>query len=54
MRPNWSSAGITTTHSNYDAYPRILSVALKLTPPNEFFYNILKVKLHYFPALYTG
>ena len=37
--------------SNYDAYPRILSVALKLTPPNEFFYNILKVKLHYFSGV---
>lgn len=37
--------------SNYDAYPKILSIALKLTPQNEFFYNILKVKLHYFTGV---
>ncbi len=37
--------------SNYDAYPKILSVALKLTPPKEYYYNILQVKLHYFTGV---
>ncbi len=37
--------------SNYDAYPKMLSVALKLTAPTEFFYNILEVKLHYFTGV---
>lgn len=38
--------------SNYDAYPKILSVALKLTPPDEIYYKkILQVKLHYFSGV---
>ncbi len=36
---------------NYDVYPKMLSVALKLTAPTEFFYNILQVKLHYFTGV---
>lgn len=37
--------------SNYDAYPKLLSVALKLTPPNEYYYRILQVKMHYFTGV---
>ncbi len=37
--------------SNYDVYPKMLAVALKLTAPADFFYNILQVKLHYFTGV---
>ena len=37
--------------SNYNAYPKLLSVALKLTPPNEYYYKILQVKMHYFTGV---
>ncbi len=37
--------------SGYDVYPKMFSVALKLTGPESFYYNILQVKLHYFTGV---
>ena len=37
--------------SGYDVYPKMLTVALKLTQPDNYFYNILQVKLHYFSGV---
>ncbi len=37
--------------SGYDVYPKMLSLALKLTQPDNFFYNILNIKLHYFAGV---
>ena len=38
-------------NNGYDVYPRMLSVALQLTDPSSFYYNILQVKLHYFTGV---
>lgn len=38
-------------NNGYDVYPRMLAVALKLTDSSSFYYNILKVKLHYFTGV---
>lgn len=38
-------------NNGYDVYPRMLQVALQLTDPSSFYYNILKVKLHYFTGV---
>ena len=37
--------------NGYDVYPRMLAVALQLTEPGSFYYNILQVKLHYFTGV---
>ncbi|MEP7255702.1 MAG: caspase family protein, partial [Ferruginibacter sp.] len=37
--------------SGYDVYPKMFEVALKLTQPDNFFYKILQVKLHYFTGV---
>ena len=34
--------------NGYDVYPKMFAVAIKLTQPDNFFYNILQVKYHYF------
>ncbi len=39
------------TSSGYDVYPRMFAVALQLTEPGSFYYNILQVKLHYFTGV---
>ena len=38
-------------NSGYDVYPKMFTVALKLTQSDNFFYNILKVKQHYFSGV---
>ncbi|MEP7254728.1 MAG: hypothetical protein ABI666_03075, partial [Ferruginibacter sp.] len=38
-------------NNGYDVYPRMLQVALQLTDPSSFYYNILQVKLHYFTGV---
>ena len=37
--------------NGYDVYPRMFAVALKLTQPDNFYYNIIKVKMHYFTGV---
>jgi len=37
--------------NGYDVYPKMFSVALKLTAPENFLYKILQVKLHYFTGV---
>ncbi len=37
--------------SGYDVYPRMFAVALKLITPDNYYYNILQVKLHYFTGV---
>lgn len=38
-------------NNGYDVYADMFAVALKLTTPDNFFHNILKVKLHYFTGV---
>ena len=38
-------------NNGYDVYPKMFEVALKLTQPDNYYYNILKVKLHYFTGV---
>ena len=38
-------------NNGYDVYPRMFAVALKLIRPDNFFYNILQFKLHYFTGV---
>ncbi len=35
----------------YDIYPKMFSVALKLTPPENYLNRILQIKLHYFAGV---
>jgi Tfp pilus assembly protein PilF len=37
--------------NGYDIYPKMFSVALKLTTPENYLYRILQVKLHYFAGV---
>lgn len=37
--------------NNYDAYPKMLAVALKLAQPGSYLADILKVKYHYFDGI---
>jgi predicted Zn-dependent protease len=37
--------------NGYDVYPQMFSVALKLTDPNNYLYQLLQVKLHYFSGI---
>jgi Tfp pilus assembly protein PilF len=37
--------------NGYDIYPKMFSVALKLTAPENYLYQILQVKLHYFSGI---
>ncbi|MBK8494791.1 MAG: tetratricopeptide repeat protein [Chitinophagaceae bacterium] len=38
-------------YDTYDIYPRMFEVALKLTEPDNYYYNIIRVKLHYFAGV---
>ena len=38
-------------NNGYDVYPRMFAVALKLITPDNLYYNILQVKLHYFTGV---
>lgn len=38
-------------NNGYDVYPRMLAVAMKLTDPSGFYYNMLQVKRHYFTGV---
>ncbi len=37
--------------SGYDVYPKMFSIALKLTSPDNHLYRILNIKLHYFAGV---
>ena len=37
--------------NGYDIYPKMFSVALKLTAPENYLYRILEIKLHYFAGV---
>ena len=40
------------SYKNYDIYPRMYKVALKLIPAdNEYYYNMIRFKLHYFTGV---
>lgn len=38
-------------NNGYDVYTKMFDVALKLTQPDNYLYNILQVKLHYFAGV---
>lgn len=38
-------------NNGYDVYPRMFKVALKLIKPDNFYYDILQFKLHYFTGV---
>ncbi len=38
-------------NNGYDIYPRMLEVAMRLTDPSGFYYNMLRVKRHYFTGV---
>ncbi|HNU89538.1 MAG TPA: hypothetical protein PKJ94_14660, partial [Ferruginibacter sp.] len=37
--------------NGYDVYPRMLELAMRLTDPSGFYYNMLRVKRHYFTGV---
>lgn len=38
-------------NNGYDVYPKMFEVAMKLTQPDNYLYNVLEVKLHYFSGV---